>query len=80
MSETIDYKSLYELANVENLKLLEKNIELTKELKRLDKYESWFLCNAPNSMQMMFLHDEVEEIEQEQKRIKREKRKNIKKI
>lgn len=45
MSENMDYKELYEVANVENLKLVEKNIELTKELEkyklRYQKYSSY---------------------------------------
>lgn len=36
MSENIDYKVLYKLANIENLKLVKKNLELSEEL---DKYK-----------------------------------------
>ena len=38
MSENIDYKALYELAKMENSRLVELNIELIEEL---DKYKIW---------------------------------------
>lgn len=61
MTETIYYKSLYEAVKEENLKLLEQNRELTKEL---EKYKARYLkrCTYEDEMQ-----DIMEEVKVEKK-------------
>ena len=62
MTETIDYKALYELASAENSQLQEKNIELTE---KLEKYQAYFWKTASYADQMK---DNMEEVETDIKR------------
>ena len=56
MSENIDYKSLYELFKMENSRLVEKNIELTKEL---DKYKIRYSRKTSYEEDMRLIMEEV---------------------
>ena len=56
MSENIDYKALYELAKMENSRLVELNIELTEEL---DKYKIRYGKKSSYETDMELIIEEV---------------------
>ena len=56
MSENIDYKALYELVKMENSRLVEQNIELTKEL---DKYKMRYSKKSSYEKDMELIMEEV---------------------
>lgn len=56
MSENIDYKALYELAKMENSRLVELNIELTEEL---DKYKIRYGKKSSYEKDMELIFEEV---------------------
>ena len=72
MSETIDYKALYELVNMENAKLLEKNIELNEEL---DRYKMSFYAKCSYGEAIMRNIEEAEIIKKREKENKKQNRK-----
>lgn len=55
-SENIDYKALYELVKIENNKLVDLNIELTKEL---DKYKTRYFKTSSYAEDMELILEEV---------------------
>ena len=56
MEENIDYKVLYELANIEKQKLQKKNIELTEEL---DKYKMLYIKKSSYGDDIGIIIEEV---------------------
>ncbi len=56
MAENIDYKALYELVKMENSRLVEHNIELSKEL---DKYKVRYIKKSSYGEDMELIMEEV---------------------
>lgn len=69
MSENIDYKSLYELIKIENARLEEQNIELTREL---DKYKMLYGRKYSYAENIELIIEELnKEKEKEKKKLKK---------